>query len=144
MLQEEAENQAPVLRIVPLMQETHPFRMPLHAVHMAAFVVHALDDPVQGILIGFVISALVLVLGREQMQDAFLKMNVPKPIRRLMPKSYLRSRADRISGEVKASLYAKLEQEKSEDITKKLVEDISSQIEMYLTKMAEVVEIPLG
>ena len=99
---------------------------------------------IQGILIGFVISALVLVLGREQMQDAFLKMNVPKPIRRLMPKSYLRSRADRISGEVKASLYAKLEQEKSEDITKKLVEDISSQIEMYLTKMAEVVEIPLG
>lgn len=99
---------------------------------------------IQGILIGFVISALVLVLGREQMQDAFLKMNVPKPIRRLMPKSYLRSRADRISGEVKASLYAKLEQEKSEDITKKLVADISSQIEMYLTKMAEVVEIPLG
>lgn len=99
---------------------------------------------IQGILIGFVISALVLVLGREQMQDAFLKMNVPKPIRRLMPKSYLRSRADRISGEVKASLYAKLEQEKSKDITKKLVEDISSQIEMYLTKMAEVVEIPLG
>ena len=99
---------------------------------------------IQGILIGFVISALVLVLGREQMQDAFLKMNVPKPIRKLMPKSYLRSRADRISGEVKASLYTKLEQEKSEDITKKLVADISSQIEMYLTKMAEVVEIPLG
>ena len=99
---------------------------------------------IQGILIGFVISALVLALGREQMQGAFLKMNVPKPMRRLMPKSYLRSRADRISGEVKESLYAKLEQEKSEDITQKLVEDISSQIEMYLTKMAEVVEIPIG
>lgn len=99
---------------------------------------------IQGILIGFVISALVLALGREQMQGAFLKMNIPKPIRRLMPKSYLRSRADRISGEVKDSLYAKLEQEKSEDITSKLVEDISSQIEMYLIKMAEVVEIPLG
>ena len=99
---------------------------------------------IEGILIGFVISALVLILGREQMQGAFLKMNIPKPMRKLMPKTYLRSRADRISREVKASLYAKLEQEKSEDITKKLVEDISSQIEICLTKMAEVVEIPLG
>ena len=99
---------------------------------------------VQGILIGFVVSALVLALGREQMQGAFLRMNIPKPMRRLMPKSYLRSRADRISGEVKSNLYAKLEQEKNEDITEKLVGDISDQIEMCLTKMAEVVELPLG
>ena len=99
---------------------------------------------IQGILIGFVISALVLALGKEQMQGAFLKMNIPKPMRRLMPKSYLRSRADRISDEIKDSLYAKLEREKNEDITEKLVGDISSQIEMCLTKMAEVVEIPLG
>ena len=99
---------------------------------------------IQGILIGFVISALVLALGREHMQDAFLRMNIPKPMRKLMPKSYLRSRVGRISGEVKAGLYAKLEQEKSEDITRKLVEDISGQIELCLTKMAEVVEIPLG
>ena len=99
---------------------------------------------IQGILIGFVVSALVLALGREQMQGVFLRMNIPRPMRRLMPKSYLRSRADRISGEVKAGLYAKLEKEKNEDITEKLVEDISGQIEMCLTKMAEVVEIPLG
>ncbi len=99
---------------------------------------------IQGILIGFVVSALVLALGREKMQDAFLKMNIPKPMRRLMPKSYLRSRVDRISGDVKASLFEKLEQEKSEDITEKLVDDISNQIERCLTKMAEVVEIPLG
>ncbi len=99
---------------------------------------------IQGILIGFVISALVLALGREHMQDAFLRMNIPKPMRKLMPKSYLRSRVGRISGEVKAGLYAKLEQEKNEDITRKLVEDISGQIELCLTKMAEVVEIPLG
>ena len=99
---------------------------------------------VQGILIGFVISALVLALGREQMQGAFLRMNIPRPMRRLMPRSYLRTRMERISAEVKASLYAKLEQEKSGDITKKLVEDISDQIERCLTKMAEVVEIPLG
>ena len=99
---------------------------------------------IQGILIGFVISALILALGKEPMQNAFLKMNIPKPMRRLMPKSYLRSRVGRISEEVKDSLYEKLEQEKNEDITKKLVEDISNQIEMCLTKMAEVVEIPLG
>jgi hypothetical protein len=99
---------------------------------------------VQGILIGFVVSALVLALGRQQMQGAFLRMNIPRPMRRLMPKSYLRSRADRISGEVKTSLYAKLEQEKNADITEKLVADISGQIEACLTKMAEVVEIPLG
>ena len=99
---------------------------------------------VQGILIGFVVSALVLALGRRQMQDAFLRMNLPKPMRKLMPKSYLRSRADRISGEVKANLYAKLEQEKNADITEKLVADISGQIETCLTKMAEIVEIPLG
>ena len=99
---------------------------------------------VQGILIGFVVSALVLALGRQQMQGAFLRMNIPRPMRRLMPKSYLRSRADRISGEVKAGLYAKLEQEKNEDITEKLVKDISDQIETCLTKMAEIVEIPLG
>ena len=99
---------------------------------------------VQGILIGFVISALVLALGREQMQGAFLRMNIPRPMRRLMPKGYLRTRMERISGEVKAGLYAKLEQEKNEDITRKLVEDISGQIETCLTKMTEVVEIPLG
>ncbi len=99
---------------------------------------------VQGILIGFVVSALVLALGREQMQGAFLRMNIPKPMRKLMPKSYLRTRADRISGEVKAGLYEKLEQEKNADITEKLVADISGQIEMCLTKMAEIVEIPIG
>ncbi|MBO6054323.1 MAG: Hsp70 family protein [Oscillospiraceae bacterium] len=99
---------------------------------------------IQGILIGFVVSALVLALGREKMQDAFLKMNLPRPMRRLLPKSYLRSRADRISGDIKASLFEKLEQEENEDITEKLVNDISGQIEHCLTKMAEVVEIPLG
>ena len=99
---------------------------------------------IQGILIGFVVSALVLALGRQQMQGAFLRMNIPRPMRKLMPKSYLRSRADRISGEVKAGLYARLEQEKNGDITEKLVKDISDQIEQCLTKMAEVVELPLS
>ncbi len=99
---------------------------------------------IQGIVIGFIISALVLALGKEQMQGAFLKMNIPKPMRKLMPKSYLKSRADRISAEVKKNLYEKLEKEKTEEITERLVRDISEQIELCLTKMAEVVEIPLG
>ena len=99
---------------------------------------------IQGILIGFVISALVLALGKDHMQGAFLKMNIPHPLRRLMPKSYLRSRADKISSEVKKNLYEKLEHEKNEEITEHLISDISQQIERCLTKMAEVVEIPLG
>ena len=99
---------------------------------------------IQGIVIGFIVSALVLALGKEQMQGAFLKINFPKPMRRLMPKSYLKSRADRISAEVKKNLYEKLEKEKTEEITERLVRDISDQIELCLTKMAEVVEIPLG
>ncbi len=99
---------------------------------------------VQGILIGFIISALVLALGKEHMQGAFLKMNIPRPLRRLMPKSYLRSRTDKISSEVKKNLYEKLENEKNEEITEHLITDISQQIERCLTKMAEIVEIPLG
>jgi hypothetical protein len=78
------------------------------------------------------------------MQGAFLKMNIPHPLRRLMPKSYLRSRTDKISSEVKKNLYEKLENEKNEEITEHLITDISQQIERCLTKMAEVVEIPLG
>ena len=35
-------------------------------------------------------------------------------------------------------------QEKNEEITERMVNEISSQIELCLTKMAEVVEIPLG
>jgi len=99
---------------------------------------------IQGIVIGFIVSALVLALGKDQMQGAFLKMNIPKPVRKLMPKSYLKSRADRISAEVKKSLYEKLEKEKNAEITERLVREISEQIELCLTKMAEVVEIPLG
>ena len=49
-----------------------------------------------------------------------------------------------ISDQVKNSLYEKLEQEKNEEITERLVKEISMQIETCLAKMAEVVEIPLG
>ena len=51
---------------------------------------------------------------------------------------------DAISDEVKAGLYKHLEKEKNEAITERFIKDISTQIESCLTKMAEVVEIPLG
>jgi hypothetical protein len=51
---------------------------------------------------------------------------------------------DSISRDVKENFYESLEKEKSEEITKRMVEDISGQIEHTLVKMAEVVEIPLG
>ena len=46
--------------------------------------------------------------------------------------------------EVKASFHKNLENEKTEEISSRLVSEISGQIEQCLTRMAEVVEIPLG
>lgn len=103
-----------------------------------------ISSGVQGILIGMVISALILAIGKETMQGMLLKMRIPKPMRKLLPKSYLRSRMDRISREVREGLYQKLEKEKSEEITERLVKEISEQIESCLIRMAEIVEIPLG
>ena len=54
------------------------------------------------------------------------------------------SRIEKISDEVKNSFYETLEKEKNLEITERLVNEISEQIEQCLTKMAEVVEIPLG
>ena len=99
---------------------------------------------IQGILIGAVVSIMVLALGKEQMQGAFMNMNIPKPMRKIMPKSYLKVRADKISTQVKANLYDKLEKERNEEITERLVREITEQIESCLVRMAEVVEIPLG
>ena len=65
-------------------------------------------------------------------------------IRRVIPKSYLKARMGSISKQVKENLYEKLEQEKNQQISQRLVKEISTQIESCLTKMAEVVEIPLG
>lgn len=103
-----------------------------------------ISSGIQGIVIGIVASALILAIGKEQMQGMLLKIKIPRPMRKLVPKSYLRSRMDRISREVRESLYHKLEKEKSEEITQRLVKEISVQIESCLSRMAEIVEIPLG
>ena len=65
-------------------------------------------------------------------------------MRRLVPKSAFSSRMDNISASVKEAFYESLEQGKNEEIKTRMVEEISSQIQQTLVKMAEVVEIPLG
>ena len=78
------------------------------------------------------------------MQEMLLNSNIPNPVRKVIPKSYLKARIDFISKQVKENLYEKLEQEKSQEISQRLAKEISVQIESCLAKMAEVVEIPLG
>ena len=97
-----------------------------------------------GILAGAVISLLVLALGKDKMQEAILNIRIPHAARRLIPKSYFEVRMYRISQEVRKNLYSNLEKEKNEEITERIVKEISEQIEVCLSKMAEVVEIPLG
>ena len=95
-----------------------------------------------GIIAGAVISLLILALGKDKMQEMLLNSNIPAP--KVIPRSYLKARLDTISKQVKNNLYEKLEQEKNEEISSRLIKEISVQIESCLTKMAEVVEIPLG
>ena len=97
-----------------------------------------------GIFAGMMISILVLALGKDKMEELLLKTDLPRPIRKMLPKNTIESRIDSISSEVRTNLYHTLENEKNEEITERLISEISSQIEECLTKMAEVVEIPLG
>ena len=97
-----------------------------------------------GIVAGAVLSLLVLALGKDKMQEVILNSNIPSPARKLLPKSVFTSRMDKITKEVKDNLYKNLEGEKNEEISERLVKEISEQIESCLTRMAEVVEIPIG
>ena len=97
-----------------------------------------------GIFAGMMLSILVLALGKEKMEELLLKTDLPRPLRKLFPKNAIESRMDAITSEVRANIYKSLENDKNEEITEHLVNDISAQIEECLTKMAEVVEIPLG
>jgi len=65
-------------------------------------------------------------------------------MRKLFPKSYFRSRLDKMTEDVEANLLESLKKEKNEEITDRLVGEISGQIEECLSRMAKVVEIPLG
>lgn len=98
----------------------------------------------EGVLIGIVAAAVVLVLGKEKMQAKLLSSDIPKAMRMLVPRNTFRSRMDSISSDVKASFFESLQKEKNEEITSRMVDEISGQIESTLVHMAEVVEIPLG
>ena len=78
------------------------------------------------------------------MQKALLNVNLPPLIRKMVPKTSFEGRMDKISQDIKDRLYKDLEEEKNEEIKEHLIKEISEQIESCLTKMAEVVEIPLG
>ena len=97
-----------------------------------------------GIITGILVSYMVLLLGKNRMEGALLKTDLPGFMRKMIPKGAFRSRMDLMSGKIKAAVYEHLEKEKNEEITERMVNEISSQIELCLTKMAEVVEIPLG
>ena len=103
-----------------------------------------ISSGITGWLAGAVVSLLILLLGKNTMQDAFMKMNIPKPMRKLIPASQFEARIDKISSKVKDSFFENLENEKNDEITAGMVSQISEQIEQFLTKMAEIVEIPLG
>ena len=97
-----------------------------------------------GIMAGALASLLILILGKGKMEKALLKMDLPKAVRKLVPKNSFRSRLESVGDSVKENFYKNLEGERSEEITLRMTEEISAQIEECLTRMAEVVEIPLG
>ena len=97
-----------------------------------------------GVVAGIVISALVLALGKDKMQETLLKTNLPVPFRRLMPMSYFDTRLERISEQVRDQFMESLSEERNEEISARMITDISGQIEDCLVRMAQIVEIPLG
>ncbi|HAB93773.1 MAG TPA: hypothetical protein DCF49_03255, partial [Lachnospiraceae bacterium] len=99
---------------------------------------------ITGIVMGAMISLLVLILGKEKMEDAVMNMVIPRAVRKLVPRGHFMSRMEKISDEVRGSFYRSLERDKNDEISQRLVKEISDQIEHCLTRMAEVVEIPLG
>ena len=98
----------------------------------------------EGVIVGVIASAVILILGKEKMEAKLLETDIPNAMRKLIPKGTFKNRMDSISSSVKQSFYESLEQEKNDEITTRMVDEISSQIEQTLIKMAEVVEIPLG
>lgn len=97
-----------------------------------------------GIFAGAMLTLLVLFLGREQMETAFMHMDIPVVMRKLLPRGFFDTRLEKISGEVKKTCFEKMEKEKSDEVARRMITEISTQIEECLMRMAEVVEIPLG
>ena len=102
-----------------------------------------LSSGISGIVAGTILSLLILLLGKEKMQELFMKMDIPGPMRKLVPRSHFENRLDRMAEEVKQGFLHSLENEKNGEIAARLTSEISQQIEQCLLKMAEIVEIPL-
>ena len=102
-----------------------------------------ISSGISGIVAGAILSLLILFLGKEKMQQVFMNADIPKPMRRLVPRSHFEARIERLTKEVKSDFYSNLENEKNAEITERMAAEISQQIEQCLAKMAEVVEIPL-
>lgn len=98
----------------------------------------------KGIVAGTVLSLMILVLGQDYMEEHMMNIRIPKPIRKLVTKKQFESRIHRTAPEVKARFYESLEKVKNEEISTRMTDEISRQIEQCLGRMAEIVEIPLG
>ena len=103
-----------------------------------------ISSGISGIIAGAMITLLLLFLGREKMESAVMHMDFPGLVRKLVPHGYFESRMGKISGEVKKTCFETLEKDKSEEVSRRMISEISTQIEECLMRMAEVVEIPLG
>ena len=97
-----------------------------------------------GIIAGAVVTLLVLLLGKKQMQDMLLSVDIPVPMRKLVSKKRLKERLNDLTDDIRNSFYTSLEKEKNEEISSRMVREISEQIETCLMRMAEIVEVPLG
>ena len=97
-----------------------------------------------GIMAGAVISLLVLVLGKNRMEQAILSADIPNIFRKMVTRKAFESRMDSMSSEIRENFYRNLETEKDEEISGRMISEISEQIEQCLSRMAEIVEIPLG
>jgi len=102
-----------------------------------------ISSGISGIVAGAILSLLILFLGKEKMQEVFMNADIPRAMRKLVPRSHFEARIDRLTEEVKSNFYSNLENEKNAEITERMAAEISQQIEQCLAKMAEVVEIPL-
>ncbi len=102
-----------------------------------------ISSGISGIVAGAILSLLILFLGKEKMQEVFMNADIPRPMRKLVPRSHFEARIERLTEEVKSNFYSNLEHEKNAEITERMASEISQQIEQCLAKMAEVVEIPL-
>ena len=103
-----------------------------------------ISSGIAGIVAGTMLTLLLLFLGREKMESAVMNMDLPGVVRKLVPRGYFESRMEKISGEVKRTCFETMEKDKSEEVSRRMISEISSQIEECLMRMAEVVEIPLG